>query len=224
MPCSMSRAYPPFVAGARSVAYVVFGSLVMLLAARSVAHAHASLVSSEPAANAHLSVSPTRVRLLFSEETEPTLARLSLVADDGTATRLVVAGDLHDVNAIVAPIGPLAPGSYRLVWRVVSADGHPVEGSIVFWIGDSAAQPLPVAPAALNVPSTWGPTVIGAPVVPATLRGSGLDLSWRSPACCFACRGRAMQVSRRSAGPHDSPRASRSRLRYCSCFTSARGS
>lgn len=170
----MSRAYPSFVAGARSVAFVVFGSLVMLLAARSVAHAHASLVSSEPAANAHLSVSPTRVRLLFSEETEPTLARLSLVADDGTATRLVVAGDLHDVHAIVAPIGPLAPGSYRLVWRVVSADGHPVEGSIVFWIGDSAAQPPPVAPAALNVPSTWGPTVIGAPVVPATLRGLGL--------------------------------------------------
>src|SRR6185437_4205184 len=65
-------------------------------------------------------------------------------------------------------------GSYRLVWRVVSADGHPVEGSIVFWIGDSAAQPPPVAPAALNVPSTWGPTVIGAPVVPATLRGLGL--------------------------------------------------
>jgi copper transport protein len=164
----------PFTAGARSVAFVVFGSLVMLLAARSVAHAHASLVSSEPAANAHLSVSPARVRLVFSEETEPTLARLSLVADDGSVTQLVVSGDPHDVHAIVAPVASLASGSYRLVWRVVSADGHPVEGSILFWIGNSAAQPPPVSPAALNTPSTWGPTVVGAPIVPAVLRGLGL--------------------------------------------------
>jgi len=164
----------PFMARARSVAFVFFGSLVMLLAARSVAHAHASLVSSEPAAKAHLSVSPARVRLLFSEEIEPTLAQLSLVADDGTVTRLVVAGDPHDVRAIVAAVESLAPGSYRLVWRVVSADGHPVEGSVIFWVGNSAAQAPPVSPAALNAPSTWGPTVIGAPIVPAALRGLGL--------------------------------------------------
>jgi len=164
----------PFMARARSVAFVFFGSLVMLLAARSVAHAHASLVSSEPAAKAHLSVSPARVRLLFSEEIEPTLAQLSLVADDGTVTRLAVAGDPHDVRAIVAVVESLAPGSYRLVWRVVSADGHPVEGSVIFWVGNSAAQAPPVSPAALNTPSTWGSTVIGAPIVPAALRGLGL--------------------------------------------------
>ncbi len=163
-----------FMARVQTAAFVVFGSLVMLFATRSVAHAHASLVSSEPAANAHLSVSPSRVRLLFSEEIEPQLAQLSLVADDGSVTRLVVAGDPHDVHAIVAPVRSLAPGSYRLVWRVVSADGHPVEGNIIFWTGNSAEQAPPVSPVALNAPSTWGPTVIGAPIAPAALRGLGL--------------------------------------------------
>ncbi|HEY8311330.1 MAG TPA: copper resistance protein CopC, partial [Gemmatimonadaceae bacterium] len=61
-------AHARFMARAQTAAFVVFGSLIMLFATRSVAHAHASLVSSEPAANAHLSVSPSRVRLLFSEE------------------------------------------------------------------------------------------------------------------------------------------------------------
>ena len=168
------RARSPFTTGVRNAAFVVCCSIVMLLTARSVADAHASLVRSEPAANAHLRVSPSEVRLLFSEEVEPTLAQLSLVADDGSTTRLVVAGDPHDVHAIIAPLVSLVPGSYRIVWRVVSADGHPVEGSIVFWVGDSAVQAPPVAPAALNTPSTWGPTIAGAPIIPAALRGLGL--------------------------------------------------
>ncbi len=152
----------------------VLCSGAMLLATRSIAQAHASLVKSEPAANAHLSASLSRVRLLFSEEIEPTLAKLSLVSDDGSVTPLVVGGDPHDVHAIIASVRTLPTGSYRLVWRVVSADGHPVEGSIVFWIGDSAAQVPPSAPASLSTPSTWGPTLVGAPIIPAVLRGAGL--------------------------------------------------
>src|SRR6185312_4307737 len=93
--------------------------------------------------------------------------------DDGSITRLVVAGDPHDGHAIVAPVQSLAPGSYLLVWRVVSADGHPVE-SIIFWTGNSAEQAPPVSPVALNTPSTWRPTMIGAPIVPGALRGLGL--------------------------------------------------
>lgn len=165
-----------FVASARRVPVIMLCSLVMLVSAQSAAYAHAALVRSEPSANARLATSPTRVRLLFSEEADPTLAQLSLVADDGSVTRLAAAGDPHDVHAIVAPVASLAPGSYRLVWRIVSADGHPVDGSIIFWVGVSAAQAPPAESAGLNTPPTWGPTVAGAPLVPATLRGIALGL------------------------------------------------
>ena len=30
----------------------------------------------------------------------------------------------------------LAPGSYRVEWRIVSADGHPVSGALTFSIGE----------------------------------------------------------------------------------------
>ena len=68
----------------------------------------------------------------------------------------------------------LGPGAYRLTWRVVSADGHPVGGSFAFWIGASQTEAAPDSAAATTESTTWGPTFKGAPLVPATLRGLGL--------------------------------------------------
>ena len=141
-----------------------------MLATTKLALSHATLVSSEPAANSVVSASPDQVRLVFSEQVEPTLARLSLVAADGAPVPLLVAGDPHDVNAVIAPVRGLHTGSYRLVWRVVSADGHPVDGSFVFSIGAASAT-APPDTGVVAAPTTWGPTLLGAPVPAAALRG-----------------------------------------------------
>lgn len=153
------------------IAPVIAGALV--LGVWAVAYAHATLVSSEPAAGSRLATSPTRVRLVFSEQVEPGLAQLSLVAADGSITHLTVAGDPHDVDAVIAPVAGLAAGAYRLTWRVVSADGHPVGGSFVFSVGAGASN-APTAPNDTATKTTWGPTLAGAPLVPAVLRGLGV--------------------------------------------------
>lgn len=147
----------------------------LLLGVYAVAEAHTSLVSSEPAAGSHLAASPTRVRLLFNEEIEPTMATLALVASDGHTTSLAQTSDPHNVNALVAPVGPLPAGTYRVAWHVVSADGHPVGGSFLFTVG-AASGAIPPAPAETSTPAgeTWGPTVSGAPLIPALLRGLGV--------------------------------------------------
>lgn len=144
-------------------------------AARGVLHAHAMLVSSEPAAESVVAASPVRVRLVFSEEIEPSLAHIDVVASDGRVDRLHVSGDPHDVDAVIATIGPLSAGGYRIVWHVVSADGHPVGGSFVFWVGARGTSAPPKAAddeRVLNSP--WGPTVVAAPLVPALLRGMAI--------------------------------------------------
>jgi len=146
---------------------------VAVFATRAVAYAHATLVSSEPPADSRLASSPPRVRLLFNEEVDPSLAQLSLVARDGRVTRLAVKGDPHDVRALVAPVATLATGGYRLVWRVVSADGHPVEGSFVFFVGAAAGQ-APSEPAVTNAPGTLGAALAGAGLAAAVLRGLGV--------------------------------------------------
>jgi copper transport protein len=161
---------------------------------------HATLLSSEPAAKATLTTSPTRIRLVFSEEVEPSLGRIRLVAPDGHVMTLKSAGDPHDVSALVAPITlPLEPGAYRVEWRIVSEDGHPIDGSYPFTVAPGAVngqaatsppsgangQPAGAAPSAATAIATpesqhgaesetegdgAGTTLAEVPKVPALLR------------------------------------------------------
>jgi copper transport protein len=149
-------------------------AIVLLLALRAVAQAHAMLLSAEPAANAHLASSPERVRLVFSEEIDPALAQLSIVVNDGTTSQLAVHGDPRDVRAVIGTVESLAAGAYRVRWHVVSADGHPVEGTYAFWVGSSQAAPPAVDTTTGAQASVWGPSALGAPIIPAALRGLAL--------------------------------------------------
>src|SRR4051812_23922768 len=130
---------------------------------------HATLISSEPAADSHLAASPARVRLVFSEPIEGNLARVTLVPGSGAPLLLRTAADPRDVHAVIAPVDSLATGQYRVQWRVVSADGHAVDGSYLFAVGDTTlgsrtAQPPPVqSPQEVQPPEpepdVWGPSV-----------------------------------------------------------------
>jgi copper transport protein len=158
------------------VAAIAFGFAGALVAsARGVAYAHAMLLSSSPAAGSTQATAPTRVWLLFSEEIEPGLARVSIVDSAGHTTALKAGGDPHDVRAIVAPMTGLTTGAYRVVWRVVSADGHPVAGSFMFSVG----RATPIVPRQAladsdSASAVWGPMILGAPIIPALLRGAGV--------------------------------------------------
>lgn len=150
-----------------------------MLLALAMPRPHATLVSSEPAANAVLAASPARLRLVFSEPVEIKLS--SLVLTRGAAeTRLTVEGDPRDVHALVARVQSLPAGAYRVVWRVVSADGHPVSGAYGFRIGTAtpAEEPVTASIAAEDTLATAnaavGPALWRAPVIPAALRGLAL--------------------------------------------------
>ena len=143
---------------------------------------HATLVSSEPAANSHLASPPTRVRLVYSEPIEGKLAKVSIVPATAAPMVLRAGADPRDVHAVIAPVDALGAGSYKVEWRVVSADGHAVDGTFSFTVGDTtvSAAPAPVTPspptqpASPEEPEVWGPAAFGAPVIPAVLRGAGL--------------------------------------------------
>src|SRR5262249_46105405 len=72
-------------------------------------------------------------------------------------------------------------------WRVVSADGHRVDGSFGFTVADTTvgdttvgaapATVTPPEPAAAQPqapPEVWGPAAFGAPLIPAVLPGPRL--------------------------------------------------
>jgi copper transport protein len=116
-------------------AALLLGLLLVLAVATGRAEAHAQLVASEPAEAAMAAAMPAELRLVFNEPVAVT--RLALVAPSGA----VLALEAHVTGATVtaAPPADAATGTYVLSYRVVSADGHPVGGTVVFAVGRATA-------------------------------------------------------------------------------------
>ncbi len=117
-------------------------AIVGLVLQTSLAFAHASLVSSDPADGAVLAAPLVRLSLTFNEPVSPLVMRLI----DGKGNATTLAGYHLEGNAVVidAP-GEIGPGSHALSWRVISEDGHPVGGSVLFSIGAPSAEAIPGA-------------------------------------------------------------------------------
>ncbi|MGN6773401.1 MAG: copper resistance CopC/CopD family protein [Rhizobiaceae bacterium] len=94
--------------------------------------AHAALVASDPADGAVLAKAPAELSLTFDEPVSPLI--LKLVEPDGSMVSLGKPR-LDGNRVVLAAPASLGTGSYVLSWRVISEDGHPVGGAVVFSIG-----------------------------------------------------------------------------------------
>jgi len=97
------------------------------------ADAHALLRSAVP----RVGSTATAVSELWRTFTEPLEAAFSTVIlsrSDGTSMVAPKAqADQHDAKVLVVkPSQPLAPGRYKVEWRVVSVDTHHTQGSYQF--------------------------------------------------------------------------------------------
>ena len=101
----------------------------------SVASAHSALKRAEPSANSTHKRAPAEVRLHFSEQLEP--AYSSVTVEDDAGTR-VDGGDSRvdpsDPLLLRASLATLQPGTYSVIWRVLSVDSHVTEGRFTFKI------------------------------------------------------------------------------------------
>ena len=99
------------------------------------AHSHAVLVRSTPAARAVLSHPPDRVRLWFNERLEPAFSSVTVWSGSGARMdRQDVRVGPDDPNQLSVTLPALDPGTYTVRFRVLSVDGHIVEGSFPFTI------------------------------------------------------------------------------------------
>ncbi len=98
--------------------------------------AHAALVAAVPADGAVVATPPGAFSLSFSEPVSPLVLRL--VRPDGSST-LLDRFALNDATLDIEAPADLGGGTHVLSWRVISEDGHPVGGSVVFSIGAPSA-------------------------------------------------------------------------------------
>ncbi len=127
---SVAEPRPVERAAARLLALVaVVGALA--LAGAPAAQAHNTLRASDPADGATVAFAPDRVTLTFDMAATAIGTEVVVTTADG---RVVSAGPAELVDATVAqPLaGELPAGAYTVSWRVTSADGHPIEGTLGF--------------------------------------------------------------------------------------------
>jgi copper transport protein len=124
-----------------------FATLLSVLGFATGAFGHASLISTEPSDGSMMSQAPKTVRLRFNEPVAP--ASIRLIDGEGR-TRDDVSVNAHDDTIEIGLPNDLPRGTQVVSYRVVSADGHPVGGSLVFSLGMSAnkvVRPADRAPA-----------------------------------------------------------------------------
>jgi copper transport protein len=122
--------------------------------------AHTTVEWTRPAADTTLAAGPAEVRLRFAAPVEPALTVLTLLRGDGhvAAGGRVAEGSGGREYVLELP-APLEPGSYRVTWRTVGADGHVLQGSWAFAVAapEGEAEPLPPPPAAEPPPEPVEP-------------------------------------------------------------------
>lgn len=117
---------------------ILLGLALASLAAAGQALAHAALIKTAPADGAVIASAPAAFSLSFSEPVSPLV--LSLIGPDGTS-RALTRFTLADRKLTIVAPSDLPNGTHVLSWRVVSEDGHPVGGSVLFSIGAPSAAP-----------------------------------------------------------------------------------
>lgn len=107
----------------------IAAALTLAVVAATPALAHTSLVSSDPAEGATVTVAPAEVTLTFAENLLPDAATVSF---NDAAGAVVSTSKVPVEGAVVHAPWPsgLVDGAYVIAYRVVADDGHPVIGTI----------------------------------------------------------------------------------------------
>lgn len=114
-------------------------TLIGLLALAPAGSAHSQLTSSDPADGSTVRRAPGSITLKFNEAVDPGYVKVSVTGPErADLVEGKPAASGSQVSATIQP--PTVSGKYVVAYRVLSADGHPVSGTISFdFTGGSAA-------------------------------------------------------------------------------------
>lgn len=153
-----STAHRPLIRSAAALLLAIMIAAVTAIGLAPAASAHTDLSSSDPADGAELSEPPTAVTLVFAQSMQEYGAQLVLTGPDGQPQPL--SAPVFDGATVRSEVGPLTlDGGYTIAYRIVSTDGHPIQGALTFQLT------LPPAPAT-TAPSTTPPTPTPATSAP----------------------------------------------------------
>jgi hypothetical protein len=114
--------------------YTMLYALVLFSPEPAAAHAH--LDHASPAVGSTVASAPKEVALWFTEALEPKFSSVEVRDAKGAAVQAGNATVAQDNTAEMrVPLKPLPPGTYKVIWRVLSVDTHRTQGEFTFSVG-----------------------------------------------------------------------------------------
>lgn len=143
-------------------AFLLIVSLFLVVLMPGVAQAHSQLVSTSPEDGSVLSQAPTEVVFEFNEPLLPDFLNFIAVDASGQTTELVVTA-VQDATATLAWPAAFPGGDWKVEYRIVSEDGHPVSGAISFSYPATSPSPTSAAPTSASpAPTSASPAPTSA--------------------------------------------------------------
>jgi copper transport protein len=114
---------------------------------------HAVLLRSDPLESSVASKGPAFIRLLFSEPVQPVGQAIRVLSPDNKVVR---SGKLQ-INGLqlTMPVDISEPGTYLVIWQVISPDTDPVSGLFTFSMGHPAGPWSGTSASGVTPLGTW---------------------------------------------------------------------
>jgi copper transport protein len=116
--------------------------------------AHSVLIGTQPGNDVVVPESPSEVVLEFNEPVDASLGSLRVFDGQGQQVDEGEVGQPVPTEVAVPITSELAPGTYTVAWRVVSADSDPISGAFVFHVLERGVTAANVSIDALTGTST----------------------------------------------------------------------
>lgn len=117
------------------------------VAAPSAAFAHDELIGSTPSNGEIVEVGPTEIDLRYSANPLEGAGATEVLVISPSGAEVQQGDPVLDRNGVIQELsGADERGTYTVVWRIVSSDGHPISGELTFSVGEpSEPAGLPTA-------------------------------------------------------------------------------
>jgi len=107
---------------------------VLLAAVPGSAFAHAMLDHAEPRVGSTVSPAPKEMVLWFTQQLEPAFSSIEVRNEQGATVTAGNAAVVGDRTQLRVRLKALLPGTYKVIWRVLSVDTHRTEGNFTFHV------------------------------------------------------------------------------------------
>jgi methionine-rich copper-binding protein CopC len=115
---------------------IAAASALFVAISAGAASAHAHLDHADPRAGSSLASAPRQISLWFTQNLEPAFSNIEVRDSNGIRVDQGQARlDPSNPKLLQIELKALSPGTYKVLWHVLSVDTHTTEGQFTFRVG-----------------------------------------------------------------------------------------